>query len=129
MKLPVQKIVLVGFTLTAFGLLVWAFLPTAVEIDVARVERGSLSVTVDHEGKTRVRERYVVSSPVAGQLLRIEVHAGDTIAARKTLLAVIEPNEAELLDARAMPRPAARSMPPRQRRNGPSRSSDRSLDP
>jgi HlyD family secretion protein len=107
-KLPAQKLLLIGPVLAVLGLLVWAFLPSAVEVDVGRVERGRLQVTVDHEGKTRVRERYVVSSPLAGRLLRIELHPGDTIAAGKTLLAAIEPSEPQLLDARAIAQATAR---------------------
>jgi HlyD family secretion protein len=107
-KLSAQKLLLIGLVLSVLGLLVWAFLPSPIEVDLGRVERGSLQVTVDHEGKTRVRERYVVFSPLAGRLLRIELHPGDTIAAGKTVLAVIEPSEPELLDARSIAQAVAR---------------------
>ena len=84
------------------ALLVWAFLPAPVEVDVARVVQGDLVVTIDHEGKTRVKERYVVSSPLAGRLLRVELKPGDEVVAAETLLAVIEPADPDLLDARAL---------------------------
>ncbi len=108
MKLSVSKVLLVALVLGVVGLVWWAFVPSAVEVDLARVERGDLSVTVDHEGKTRIRERYVVSSPLAGRLLRIELHSGDSLRARKTLLAAIEPSEPALLDARALAEAEAR---------------------
>lgn len=88
--------------------LVWAFLPKPVAVDVAAVDRGMLRVTVDQEGKTRVRERYVVSAPLAGKLQRISLKAGDAVAARETLLAQIEPVEPQLLDVRARAEAEAR---------------------
>lgn len=94
--------------LLVVGLIVWALLPGPVEADVAPVTRGPLQVTVDHEGKTRVRERYVVSAPLTGRLARIELHAGDAIRAGKTLLSLIEPRDPELLDVSARTQAQAR---------------------
>lgn len=60
--------------------------PRPVRVDVAVAEPGSLRVTIDEEGETRVRERFVVAAPVAGRLARIdlkagaEVQAGDVVA-------------------------------------------------
>jgi HlyD family secretion protein len=67
-----------------------------------------MSVTVDREGKTRVREQYVVSAPLAGRVQRIELHPGDRVEAGKTLLAVIEPSDPALLDPRARAEAEAR---------------------
>ena len=53
---------------------------SALEVDTARIERDTLRVTVTEEGRTRVRERYVVAAPVAGRLARIEVDEGDAVA-------------------------------------------------
>jgi HlyD family secretion protein len=53
--------------------------PTAVPVDVAQVERGTLEVTVDEEGKTRVRDRFSITAPVAGRVERILLHQGDAI--------------------------------------------------
>ena len=58
-------------------------------------------MTVDDDGKTRIKERYIVSSPLGGRLDRIELDPGDPVVAGETLLATIEPNEPELLDPRA----------------------------
>lgn len=70
-----------------FGVAGWlAVREPPIEVDTGVVTRGTLQVTVDAEGKTRVRERYVVTAPVAGRLHRIHiaegtrVHAGDTVA-------------------------------------------------
>jgi HlyD family secretion protein len=59
-----------------------------------------MTVTVNEDGITRVRERYQVSSPVAGQLLRIELRSGDAIKAGETLLATLRPTDPSLLDER-----------------------------
>jgi HlyD family secretion protein len=68
----------------------WALVPDPIEVDVARVVRGPLEVSIAEDGMTRIRERYEVASPVAGRLLRVEVHAGDEVRP-DTPLARIEP--------------------------------------
>jgi HlyD family secretion protein len=90
------------------GALVYAFLPKPIEVDVAGVSRGPLMVTVREDGKTRIKERYVVSTPLAGQLQRVEKDPGDPVTAGETLLATILPNHPELLDPRARAEAAAR---------------------
>ena len=60
--------------------LVWAFRPSPILVDTAVVERGDVVVTVDAEGKTRVRTRFVVAAPVAGRVQRIELDPGDAVA-------------------------------------------------
>lgn len=78
----------------------WAFWPRAMPVEIGSVHRGPLVVTLDEEGETRVRERYVVSAPVPGRVLRIELEAGDPVVAGETVLAVFQPAEPILLDAR-----------------------------
>ena len=90
------------------GGLGYAFWPEPAEVDLATVERGPLQVTVDEDGKTRIREKYVVSAPLIGRLLRIDMEAGDPVEAGKTLLATIEPRDPELLDARMVAQAEAR---------------------
>ena len=82
------------------GVLAWAFRPSAVPADFARVDRGSLRVTVDEEGRTRVRDRYVVSAPLPGRMQRIELEPGDPVVAGKTVLAQFLPTDPALIDAR-----------------------------
>lgn len=69
---------------TAVGVLVlggfvWSFWPRPVPVDVSPVTRGPMSVQVSDEGRTRVREIYQVYAPVMGQLVRVDVHAGDEV--------------------------------------------------
>jgi HlyD family secretion protein len=80
-------------------LLAVAFWPRAVVVDLGAVSRGPLVVTVDEEGQTRVRDRFVVSSPVGGRVLRIELEPGDRVR-RGAVVGRISPEEPVLLDAR-----------------------------
>ena len=82
--------------------LIWAFLPQPIAVDLGEVTRGPMQVTVDEDGKTQIRERYVVSAPLSGRLLRIDMEPGDAVQAGASLLATIEPKDPELLDARAV---------------------------
>jgi HlyD family secretion protein len=75
-----------------------------VPIETARAARGPLQVTVDEEGQTRVRDRYVVAAPVPGRVARITLREGDTVAAT-TVVARMFP---AALDARAREEAEAR---------------------
>jgi HlyD family secretion protein len=69
----------------------WAlFRADPVPVAVATVDRGALRVTVDEEGTTRVRDRFTITAPTAGRLLRSGLHAGDSVESAM-LLASIEP--------------------------------------
>ena len=65
--------------LGALTLVVLAFRPAPIPVDLGRIERGELQVTVDAEGKTRVQDRFVVAAPVAGRLARIDLDEGDPV--------------------------------------------------
>lgn len=56
-----------------------------VRVDLRTATRGPLQVTVDEDGETRVEERYVVSSPVTGRMVRLECEVGDSVAAGQVL--------------------------------------------
>jgi HlyD family secretion protein len=82
------------------GIVAVALWPDRIEIDVARVSRGPMQVTIDEEGETRVRERFVVSAPVSGRLERIELEPGDRVVRGKTVVARLLPAAAPLIDPR-----------------------------
>jgi HlyD family secretion protein len=63
------------------------------------VRQGLFEQTVDEDGKTRVRERYVVSAPVAGRLARVRVKAGDAVRAGAAV-AELSPSAPAMIDAR-----------------------------
>jgi HlyD family secretion protein len=102
-----RRLPLLGAALLVL-LIVVGLWPRAVPVEVATVTHGALVVTVDEEGMTRVRNRYVVSAPVAGQLRRIDWKAGAVVEAGRTVLAVLETSGADFLDARSQAQAAAR---------------------
>ena len=79
-----------------------AFRPVPIRVDVAKVRRGNLKVTVDEEGETRIRNRFIVSAPVAGRMNRINLDEGDRVT-KGTIIAQIDPLplEADVREARA----------------------------
>lgn len=69
-------------------------------VDVAPVSSGPLRVTLDEEGETRVRDRFVVSAPFTGRILRIELEPGEPVRTGDVLV-VLRPAASNLLDARS----------------------------
>ena len=108
MKRAVTKLPWMLALIALVALLIYGFWPQPVEVDVVQVTRGSLEVTVNDDGETRIREKYVVSAPVAGKLLRVQLDAGDVVEQGATELARIEPSDPELLDARTQAESEAR---------------------
>jgi HlyD family secretion protein len=102
-----RRLPLLG-ALLLITLIVVGLWPRAVSVEVAAVTRGPLVVTVDEEGMTRVKNRYVVSAPVSGQLRRIDWKAGAVVEAGETILAVLETTGADFLDARTQSQAEAR---------------------
>jgi len=89
-----------GFAAAVIAGIVFALLPKPVPVETAVVEQGSLRVTIDEDGRTRVEDRHVITSPLSGNLARIELEPG-THVEEGTVLAHIEPIPPPLLDARA----------------------------
>jgi HlyD family secretion protein len=85
---------LIGGALTA------AFWPRPVLVDLGGVMRGPMMVTIDEEGRTRVAEAYVVSTPVAGRLQRVQVDPGDPVLRGETVVAHMLPINPAALDIR-----------------------------
>jgi HlyD family secretion protein len=81
-------------------LLAIALWPKTIAVDVGTVTRGPLVVTIDDEGVTRVRNRFVVSAPVSGRVLRIELEPGDQVK-KGTVVARLQAETPPLLDARS----------------------------
>jgi len=89
------------------AVVVVAWIPKPVDVEVAEVSRGRLVVTVDEDGQTRVIDRYLISAPIAGNLGRIELDAGDAIEAGQ-ILARLVPLPPPLLNARSRAEAQAR---------------------
>jgi len=73
--------------LTLVALIVAGLWPKPVVVEIARVTTGPLRVTINEEGKTRIKQRYLVAAPVAGYLRRIPWKAGAEVTLNETLLA------------------------------------------
>lgn len=81
--------------------IVVAFQPRPVPVDLSQVTRGSLLVTIDEEGETRVHDAFVVSAPISGRVQRAVLHAGDEVIADETIVASIVPSDPSFLDPRS----------------------------
>jgi HlyD family secretion protein len=98
------SIVLLGVV----GFIVYGYLPQPIEVETVKPTVGSIAITVEDDGETRIRERYVLSTPVTGKLLRVDFHAGDPVIAGETEIARIQPSDPSLLDARSRAEAQAR---------------------
>lgn len=73
--------------------------PQPVPVEAVAVATGPLRVTVEEEGRTRLRSRYLVSAPVAGFTPRLHWKAGDVVRAG-VAVTVLDPPRPVVLDAR-----------------------------
>src|SRR5688500_955208 len=80
--------------------IVSALVPKPVPVETGTVEQGLLRVTIEEDGRTRVKDRHVITAPLSGNLARFELEPG-TAVEDGTVLAHIEPIPPPLLDARA----------------------------
>ena len=92
----------------AVVVIAYAMRPAPLPVEVQSLRVAPLEVSVEEEGETRIKERYVVSAPLTGRLRRITLDPGDPVVAGETVLAVIDPSDPELLDARAIATAEAR---------------------
>lgn len=99
------------------ALIAYALWPSPVSVGTALVGRGPLQVTVDQEGETRVHDRFIISAPVPGRLMRVDLEDGDPVRLnqivaridplplnqreKQELLARVETAEANLRQAKA----------------------------
>lgn len=89
-----------GVALLLGGALIWALRPEPLAVDLVQVTRAPLEVRLSTEGVTRVREPYVITSPISGTTTRSPVQVGDSVVQGETVVAVIQPASPELMDAR-----------------------------
>ena len=88
----------------------WFAWPRPIAVDIAAVTKRPMEVTIDDEGKTRVRHVYIVSAPIAGKVLRIShpvgnqgisLHVGDQVTADETVVAIMQPMTPSFIDVRS----------------------------
>lgn len=94
------RLLLLALVVAVAAAAFWALRPQPVPVDTAAIARGVLEVVVTEEGRTRVRDVYVVSAAVAGTLQRSPRKVGDAVKAGETVVAVIRPSAPGFLDVR-----------------------------
>ena len=83
------------------ALAAWALRPRPVLVEAGSVARGVFEQVVADDGRTRTRDRYTVSAPLAGRVERIALKAGDAVE-RGAVVAVLAPADPAFLDARTV---------------------------
>ena len=101
MRIPVSRI-LIGAVFLA--VVVLALLPVLAPrpptVEIHKITRGPMQVSVSEEGRTRIKDLYTVSSTVAGRMQRVELDVGDPVVAGKTVLTRIEAPQVRFQDLR-----------------------------
>ena len=95
-----RSILTVGALVMLGAALAFAFWPRPIMVDIGQVTTGKMVVTIDEEGRTRVHDAYMVSTPLAGRLLRVEVEPGDQVSRGETVVARLLPLNPAALDVR-----------------------------
>lgn len=99
MKL-VRRLGLILLGLLIAAAIIYAYLPRAVDVTVTTISRGAMDVSVEEEARTRVRERYTVTAPLAAYAPRLEMHVGDVVRAGQVLTR-LQPLPPGALDVRS----------------------------
>ncbi|CAM2067991.1 HlyD family efflux transporter periplasmic adaptor subunit [Sulfidibacter corallicola] len=90
------------------GLIALSLRPQPVPVEAVAIDEGPLEVSVAEDGRTRVKNRFAISAPISGKLLRVDLKPGDLVHAGETRLATIVPESPNLLDARGLAEARAR---------------------
>lgn len=101
------RIVLIAVALGVVGAVIYGLIPKPVKVESTEVSQGKMAVTVDDDGKTRVKDRYIISAPLAGDLSRIKLEPGDKID-EETVLATLLPVPSPLQDPQSRAQARAR---------------------
>ena len=95
-----RKIMLMTVGAIVLLSLVYGFMPKPVPVDVVIAKRGPLRVTVEEEGRTRVKDRFVLSAPISGYMRRIDIDVGDPVNKGQRVV-LLEPLRSTILDPRS----------------------------
>jgi len=100
MRLSIGRVSGVLGAVALVGGVVYGFMPRPVDVDFGRAAIGPLLVSVSEDGKTRIKEKYVVSMPFTGRIDRIMLDPGDPVIAGETTLITIQPGDPDPLNNR-----------------------------
>lgn len=74
--------------------------PARIPVELATVKPGSVEISIDDDGITRVRERFAIIAPISGKMVRLQVHPGDRVRLNGAPLITLQPTDSDLLDPR-----------------------------
>jgi len=109
-----RKIFILSIMAVVAGLLIYGFLPKTRDVDIVFVTRGPLQVTIEEEGRTRLKDRFTISAPTAGYLQRIHATKWATMCNRARLLQYSNPCSRRRSIPAATPQRGRRFPPPRR---------------
>jgi HlyD family secretion protein len=95
-----RKLFVIALIAAVVGATIYGFFPRAVDVDLASVTRGPLQVTIEEEGRTRLKERFVITAPIAGYMERLGAKVGDPVEKGQRVV-VLEPLRSPALDPRS----------------------------
>ena len=100
MRITAGRVGLALGALAAAAGIAWFLMPQPIPVETVAVIKGRFVASINEDGKTRIRQRYVVAAPLAGRLTRVTLKAGDKVAADDVVAAILPP-PAPLLDPRS----------------------------
>lgn len=77
----------------------WLLRPSPILVETATVRQQPFTIIVEADGRTRVRDRYVISAPLAGRVPRSSFREGDDVKVGQ-VLTTMAPNVSPLLNPR-----------------------------
>ncbi|HDQ03255.1 MAG TPA: HlyD family efflux transporter periplasmic adaptor subunit [Deltaproteobacteria bacterium] len=95
-----RKLLIASASVLVILLIIYGLLPKRQEVVLVSVQRGDLQVTIEEEGRTRLKQRFTVSAPTAGYMRRVDLKVGDAVKKGQTLV-VLEPLRSQALDPRS----------------------------
>jgi len=95
-----RKLFIISIILIVILALIYGFLPKTQTVDLVYVTRGPLQITIEEEGRTRLKERFVISAPTAGHMRRINAKVGDPVK-KGQIVAVLDALQSQALDPRS----------------------------
>ena len=95
-----RRLITLAILLAVAAGLAWAFWPRPLAVETATIALRDIRVAIEEEGKSRIREVFIVSAPITGQVLRTNLHPGDDVLKDETVVVSLRPAAPGLLDAR-----------------------------
>ncbi|MEW6262848.1 MAG: efflux RND transporter periplasmic adaptor subunit [Thermodesulfobacteriota bacterium] len=102
-----SKLKILAFLAVVALAVAYGFMPRPVPVELEKAALKPMRVTIEEEGKTRIKDTFVVSAPVSGYMRRLELKVGDPVA-RDQALVELEPLRSTVLDPRTKAQAEAR---------------------